>query len=382
MIEATTLFSPDWVLPPGESVLSLAEERGWTQSELAQRLGYSEKHVSQLINGKVPLTVDAALRLERVLGSTMDFWLALEANFQMHKARLEAGERHARWVDWLSELPLRELMACGAIDRQRVDARHKPGVVEQCLRFFGVASPDEWRNLYGGMQASFRRTRSEQSDVGAISAWLRLGERQAEKLDAPRYDRVRFEQALRNIRGLTRETPQVFEPQMRGLLRDAGVILVLVPAIPRAHVSGVARWLGPSRPLIQLSLYGKTNDRFWFTFFHEAAHLLLHANSREEKRSIFLDDPNSVRASDPREHEANEWSGNFLIPVERTPHLSGLRTKAAVVEFARQIQLHPGVVVGRLQHDGLIGVSWMNDLKESFRFMASGELPAEHTPGS
>lgn len=80
MTDLSAPFAPDWVSPPGESILDLAEERGWTQVELAQRLGYTEKHVSQLINGKVPLSVDAALRLERVLGSTADFWLAREAN--------------------------------------------------------------------------------------------------------------------------------------------------------------------------------------------------------------------------------------------------------------------------------------------------------------
>lgn len=368
MTEPSAPFAPDWVLPPGESILDLAEERGWKQAELAQRLGYSEKHVSQLINGKVPLTVDAAQRLERVLGSTMDFWLALEANYQNHKARLEAAECHAGWVSWLDELPLKDMMACGAIAKQRVDAKHKPGLVEACLRFFGVASPDDWRTHYGGMQMAFRRSRAEQCDVGAISAWLRLGEQQAEKFDGPRYDKARFEKALRAIRGLTCEAPEVFEPQMRKLLHEAGVLLVLVPAIPRAHVSGVARWLGPTRPLIQLSLYGKTNDKFWFTFFHEAAHILLHANSKEDKKSIFLDDPNAAHTGDPREHEANAWAGNSLIPLQYASVLPDLRSKAAVVDFARQIGVHPGIVVGRLQHDRHIEPSWMNDLKQSFRF--------------
>ena len=69
MTELSVPFAPDWVLPPGESILDIAEERSWTQAELAQRLGYSEKHISQLIHGKVPLSVDAAQRLERVLGS-------------------------------------------------------------------------------------------------------------------------------------------------------------------------------------------------------------------------------------------------------------------------------------------------------------------------
>ena len=368
MTELSALFAPDWVLHPGESILDIAEERGWTQAELAQRLGYSEKHMSQLINGKVPLTVDAAQRLERVVGSTMDFWLALEANYQKHKARLEAAERHAGWVPWLEELPLKELMACEAIPKQRLDSKHKPGLVEACLRFFGVATPDEWRTHYGGMQMAFRRSRAEQSDVGAISAWLRLGEQQAEKLDGPKYDKPRFEKALHTIRGLTSEQPEVFEPQMRKLLHEAGVQLVLVPAIPRAHVSGVARWLNPTRPLIQLSLYGKTNDKFWFSFFHEAAHILLHANTKEEKKSIFLDDPNAAHTDDPREHEANQWSGNSLIPTQHVQSLASLRTKAAVIDFAQRIGVHSGIVVGRLQHDKLIDPSWMNDLKQSFRF--------------
>lgn len=368
MTELSVPFAPDWVLPPGESILDIAEERGWTQAELAQRLGYSEKHISQLINGKVPLSVEVAQRLARVLGSTMSFWLTLEANYQKHKARLEAAERHASWVPWLNDLPLKELMSCRAIPNQRLDSKNKPTLVEHCLRFFGVATPDEWRAHYGSMQVAFRRSRAEQSDVGAIAAWLRLGERQAEKLNTPKYDKARFEKALRTIRGLTGEPPEVFEPRMRKLLHEAGVLLVLVPSIPRSHVSGVARWLSPTRPLIQLSLYGKTNDKFWFSFFHEAAHILLHANSKEDKKSIFLDDPNAAHTDDPCEHEANEWSGNWLIPPQYAQALASLRTKVAVTSFAQEIGVHPGIVVGRLQHDKLIEPSWMNDLKQSFRF--------------
>ena len=258
-------------------------------------------------------------------------------------------------------------MASGAIPKARQDARHKPGLVEHCLRFFGVASPDEWRSHYGGMQVAFRRSRADQGDVGAIAAWLRLGEQQAEKLTGPPYDRKRFEQALHGIRSLTVEPPEVFEPQLRQLLHAAGVMVLLVPAIPRAHVSGAARWLGP-RPVIQLSLYGKTNDKFWFTFFHEAAHILLHANTKEERKSVFLDDPNAAHSQAPQEQEANHWARDFLIPGEYTAELPGLRTKASVLGFARRAGIHPGIVVGRLQHDGLIGPSWMNDLKRGLGF--------------
>lgn len=368
MTELSAPFAPDWVSPPGDTILDLIEERGWTQAELASRLGYTEKHISQLINGKVPLTDEAALRLERVLGSNAGFWLAREAKYREHSARLEAVKTQEDWVNWLDELPLKELMESGAITKCRIDAKHKSDLVDNCLHFFGVASPKEWRAHYGGMAASFRRSRVEQSNIGAISTWLRLGERKAEVLNVPKYDKARFEKALRIIRNLSNEQPKVFEPKMHELLHEAGVAFVLVPAIPRAHVSGVARWLSSTKPLIQMSLYGKTNDKFWFTFFHEAAHILLHANTKEDKKSVFLDDPNASHVNDPQEHEANQWAGNWLIPEQHNAILSNLQSKEKVCAFAEQIGIHPGVVVGRLQHDGLIHSSWMNSLKQSFRF--------------
>ncbi len=365
MTELPKSFTPDWVSPPGDTILDIIEERGWTQAELAKRLGYTEKHVSQLIGGK-PLTVDAAFRLERVLGSNVDFWLAREANYRKHLARIEAEKTYLGWSSWLDELPIKELMASDALPKLRNDAKNKHTLVEACLRFFGVAAPEDWRTHYCGMQADFKRSRVEQSDIGAISSWLRLGEQQAEKLDGLKYDKARFEKSLQIIRGLTREQPEVFEPQLRKLLQESGVALILVPAIPRAHVSGVARWLSPTRPVIQLSLYGKTNDKFWFAFFHEAAHILLHANTKEEKKSVFLDDPNASYSDDPKEYEANEWAGSYLIPAEYKAELVSLRSKVTVENFANKIGIHPGIVVGRLQHDGLIERSWMNDLKQSF----------------
>jgi len=367
MTELSAPYAPDWVSPPGETILDIIEERDWTQAELAQRLGYTTKHVNQLIKGKVPLTDDAAIRLERVVGSTVGFWLTREAKYRERCARLDATEKFTVWIDWLEQLPVKELMSAGAIAKCRIDAKSKPGIVESCLRFFGVASPDEWLKHYGQMQAAFRRSRAEQSDIGAISAWLRMGEQTAEKQDGPKYDRARFEAALDEMRTLTTLPPGEFQPRLQTLFHRAGVAFVLVPAIPKAHVSGVARWLNAHRPLIQLSLYGKTNDKFWFTLFHEAAHILLHA---KEKKSVFLDDPNQSGTDSVEERQANDWAGDFLIPERFVSELSDLRTRSAVCDFAKKIGIHPGVVVGRLQHDGLIEPSWMNDLRVSFRFQA------------
>lgn len=361
---SSSTFLPDWVSPPGDSILDFIEEREWTQTQLAERLGFSLKHTNQLIKGKVPLTEDAAIRLQSVLGASIGFWLKREALYREREALMNAEERHSAMIPWLDKIPVRELMDARAITPRRIDSKSKPGIVAELLSFFGVASPDQWESTYGEMALSFRRSRTDQSDTGAISAWLRMGERLAEKLDVPRYDEARFREALPQVRELTQLPPSKFISQLRKLFNDSGVALVIVPSVPRARVSGVARWLNPHRPLVQLSLYGKSNDKFWFTLFHEAAHILLHAN---QKKTVFLDDPSRSSTDSPEEHEADAWASDFLIPSHHANALAQLpKTRAAVCGFAAMLGVHVGVIVGRLQHDQLMDVTWLNDLKVSF----------------
>lgn len=358
-------FAPDWVSPPGDTILDLMEEREWTQQQLADRLGFSPKHVNLLINGKVSLTEDAAIRLQNVLGASVGFWLTREAQYRERAALLDAAQRNIAMVPWLERFPLKELMALEVLPKRRLDSKEKPGMVGELLAFFGVASPEQWESQYGKLELSFRRSREDQADVAAISAWLRLGERVAEGLDGPHYSEAKFRHAITEILTLTTQAPQEFSPRLQALLRDAGVAFVLVPALPRSHVSGVARWLNPHRPLIQLSLYGKTNDKFWFSFFHEAAHILLHS---KQKTAVFLDDPVKRGSDSVEEQEADAWARDRLIPPAVANAFATLpHTRAAVVRFAAEIGIHPGIVVGRMQHDGLLDVTWLNDLKVSFQ---------------
>jgi HTH-type transcriptional regulator / antitoxin HigA len=169
MIETTRPFTPDWVSPPGDTIADLLEERDWTQAQLAERLGYTTKHISLLINGKAPINEETALKLERVLGSTAAFWLRYEAQYRAALARIEEENRLKGWISWLDRLPVKELMNLGVIPKCHLIAKNKPGLVKKLLQFFGVASPEDWEKYYAGMEIAFRRTRFEQSDVGAFA---------------------------------------------------------------------------------------------------------------------------------------------------------------------------------------------------------------------
>lgn len=305
-------FQPDWVSPPGNTISDVLEERGWQQREFAERLGYTQKHVSQLITGKVPITVDAAKRLERVLGSGMEFWLALEMNYQTQQNRLEQQALLASWGSWLTELPVRELMTLGVLSDRSLSAANRAANVEECLRFFGVASPDEWRAHYGGVRLAFRRTGHADADLGALTSWLRLGEREAERQHCAKYDGGLFISALERIRRLTSRTPTEVSAHIKKYLLQSGVCFVLAPALRNVRVHGVARWLGSVRPLIQMSPNHADPEAFWFTFFHEAAHILLHGTDRTDRTTVYLDDIHGSRPTSRQELEADEWARRWL----------------------------------------------------------------------
>jgi HTH-type transcriptional regulator/antitoxin HigA len=226
-------------------------------------------------------------------------------------------------------------------------------LIEPLLRFFGVASSAGWQEHYGQrLQANFRRAQPDkQTDVPAISAWLRLGELAAQDQDIAHYDAARLEAALPHLRALTTRSPDEISAGLKALCDAAGVHLAFVPALPGTHVSGVARWLPTGRPLVQLSLRGKWNDIFWFSFFHELGHLLKHP-----KRSIFLDDGSASHPDEsPEEREANTFARDWLIPPAHQPDLEALPLDAASVQaFAAHIGIHPGIVVGQLQNRGRI----------------------------
>ena len=150
--------------------------------------------------------------------------------------------------------------------------------------------------------------------------------------------------------------------ELPAICAQAGVTVVIVPELPRTRICGATRWLAPTKALIQLSLRYRTDDQFWFTFFHEAGHILLHG-----KRSAFVDEEAAV--DDEHEHEANAFARDQLIvPADferlRAHRRRGYYSAEMIERFAAEIGIAPGIVVGRLQHDNELQKTHLNGLKK------------------
>ena len=355
MIEAADRqYRPDYAIPPGETVRETLEALGMTQAELSRRSGLSAKHVNQILQGQAPVTPETALAFERVLGVPARFWNSLEANYQARRVRLREGEVSPDDAEWMRRLPMKEL-----IDRGIIESSTDAGALrERLLAFFGVANRKSWDAVWLAPDASFRRSGVFAADPHATATWLRIGELEARNADVAVFDRARFLEALATIRSLMTQPPERFEPEMRRLCAESGVVLVITDGLARTRANGVARWLSPTVALVQLSLRGRWEDVFWFSFFHEAGHVVLHG-----KRETFLEGDTRTGAE---EQEADEFASNMLIPKRYAPDLFRIRTLSEAQALARRLAIPPAIVVGRLQHEGLLAQHVGNKLRRRF----------------
>ena len=340
-------FAPDWVTIPGETIADLLEERAWTQAELAARTGFSDKHVNLLLKGKAVISQDTALKLERVLGSTARFWLSLEAQYREHLARQESFRLLEGQAAWLKELPLSDMIKYAWVKK----CQDKSQQMLECLRYFGVATVEAWRKQYEQPVAAYRASEKLTRVPASVSSWLRVGERAAEDARCGDFDRAKFELALDEVRALTVEKdPSVFLPKLVEICVKAGVLVVLAPAPKGCPVSGATKWLG-QKALIMLSLRGKTDDKLWFTFFHEAGHIIKHG-----RRMIFLDILGEDGLNPEEEDEANAFARDKLIPAKEYSQFvaEGVFNKASIVQFSKSQGIAAGITLGRLQFDGYL----------------------------
>jgi HTH-type transcriptional regulator/antitoxin HigA len=346
MSEHTTI--EDFATAPGVTLQDSLDALGMSQAELAERTGLSDKTINRIIKGIDPVTHSTALALEKVLKVPAAFWLKLESNFREHIARQAEERKLEGFADWARRFPYPDMVRKGYVSAAR-SAEEKAGVL---LRYFAVATPNQWQAVYEEMscELSYRKSLKAKDRMPSLSAWLRQGEILAQSAATGDFNATTFTQNLQEIRTLTCKAPSEFVPKLKSLCAEAGVIYELVPELPGLGVCGVMRWFH-GRPLIQQSLLFKTNDNYWFTFFHEAKHVL-----QMRKKQIFIEGGNSEPEDFKREEEANRFAGEILIPNDswETFVSTGSFDSARIRAFAKKIKIHPGIVAGRLLKENQI----------------------------
>lgn len=353
-------FKPDWVSPPGQTIADILQQRNYSSAEFARRMGCTSSEVIELLKSHTGISPEIAHKLELVLGASADFWMTREAHYRGSVVCARKEARSKGDEDWLNQVPARDMRQRGWLDPHL----SLTDPLAACLRFFGVASVEAWNATYRDVLENtvFRTSAAFDSRPAAVAAWLRQGEIQAASIDCEPWDPKRFRAALSEIRPLSRKRdPKLFLPELVRRCAQCGVAVVIVRAPAGCRASGATRFLSPEKALLLLSFRYLSDDHFWFTFFHEAGHLLIHG-----KKELFLE---GSKVASVMENEANEFSARILVPPEFQAKLASLRIdRHEIRAFAKMLRISPGVIVGQLQHLGRIGPNQLTTLKARFQW--------------
>lgn len=345
-------FEPKWATPPGATALDLLHERGLAVGDLSRRGDHDVDEVTNLLFGLSPLTDEWAHILAHVLGSTPAFWLRREEIYRSDLQRLCGNASD----DWLSELPVRDMVSFGWIPSGKSCEEAR---LNACA-FLGVATSHAFASRYERLlsTSAYRTSQAFKTNTSALAAWLRKGEIDASSINCRPWSAEKLRTAVDDLRALTRERePSVFLPLLERKLAECGVAMVVARSPEGCRASGATRFLSPEKALLQLSFRYLADDQFWFTVFHEIAHLLLHAHEE-----LFLEGLEERHSA--AELEADKFAREMLFERVGVEALDDVEaTRFCIARLAKRAGIAPGIVVGQLQEKQRIPFSYFNYLK-------------------
>lgn len=341
------VIETDYAVHPGAFIREWLDENDMSQGELARRMDVSSKHVSKLLSG-ARLTEDVALKLELVTGIASRIWLSYEATYRADLARIGATAQMAAHIDEIQAYPVPFLRKQGFISA----TARKPGeLVLEVLAFFGVASLDELHRRSMPPGVAFRQDAAVAVSAAAVQTWLQIIHLEVAASDPVdhEFDAAILEELIPSLRALSATADESTGATLVSELANAGVKLLFVQETPGIRAHGIAFWDRGRFPVVALTARGKEDGKFWFSLFHEICHLLKHKH--DDVYIDYVKEPGSE--IDAREAEADSFASDVLISSKDALRLPSLHSKNDIASFAAEIGVSPGVVVGRLHHEGL-----------------------------
>lgn len=355
----------DLAIPPGEYLEEVLDDLGMTKDELAKRMGRPAPKLSAIYRGGKAITSETALQLEKVVGIPAHIWTGLESEYRLTLARQaerREDEHLKEEAGLVAAFCYKQLARLGKVKDTRIGKER----VRELHRFLGVTSLRSVENVsrYG---LAFRQISTSKNQPGkeALVAWLRVGERAAHVTDCKVFHKALLQKALGEIRSMTTQGPDKFLTRLRELLAECGIVLVLCPHFPKTYVHGATFSLGQEKVVVMMTIRGKWSDIFWFSLFHELGHVLLHG-----QRKMFLEHDGGNPEHIKQEEEANIFAGDSLIPPESYQKFTSLGdySEISIRRFAKEVQIHPGIVVGRLHNDRHLQHRWLNKLRIQYEW--------------
>ena len=322
---------------PGYYIKEIVDESGLTQEDFAKRLDTTPKNLSLLIRGEQSLSIDIAMKLSRMIGTSVSYWLNLQNAYDALIAQFKSEEEleaERKVFEYFDYKYFRENYALPDLPRKKNEQ------IKKVREFLNVATLSVFTRR--DMAVSFRNSTTEITEASIVKAntMVQIATNKALKVEAPKFNKKKFEEAVQYALTLTQKHNEFYSLIYKAFL-EAGVIFVILPNISGSKTNGATKKIGDNIMLLvnDRRLYA---DSFWFTLFHEIGHIV------NGDYGISFE-----KETGKQEEAADKYAEDMLIPPEQYQEfVSNNRfDMCAIKEFATHIDRDPGIVLGRLQND-------------------------------
>ena len=329
------------VFPVSKYIRDELLTRGWTQSDLAYVMGRTGSEISTLMTGRRQLSPELAQELGVVLGKGAEHWLSIDNAYRL--SQTDYVDQALILRSELFSFPIKEMQKRSWIP----ETRDTKELQQELRRFFddelGRPHPDSYELPFG---TAFKRTAKESALNNAEKAWLARAKQLAKACPAGKFNESNIPRLKAELRRLAAKTQAAHRAP--AVLASAGIRYIVVEPLPTVKIDGAAFWLDAESPVIAMSLRFDNIGSFWFALIHELDHI--------ENRDAFSFDDLQAKPNDEVEERASQNAANLLVPEQELHAFiracSPRYSEARINNLATRLQIHPGIIVGQLQHRG------------------------------
>lgn len=335
------IFPDELLIHPGETLFEIIQERNISQKELAIRTGFTEKHISTVINGQKNISAEFAMKLEYALGIPASFWRNLQTNYDLEV--VEFKEKH-NITDDEKEIAKEIKEPVESILNQNIRINNGVDLVYKLRQILSVSSLTSLPQLN---TAQYRAQFAENTSENIMYVWQYLCEKKAENQTDKQLDVLKLQNSINDIKNIMHEDATKHIALIQKILNDCGILFIVEKNVKRAPIKGLTVKTKKGQVLIALTIRGKFIDIFWFTLFHEIAHVIngdyLKNQKKWEKDNII-------------EKIADDFAANVLIDKNKYEEFTKKQEYSikSIYSFAEKNNVLPAIVIGRLMKDNRI----------------------------
>ena len=323
---------------PGYYIADVIEDMGVSQAEFATRLGTNTKTLSYLLNGQANITNDLAKKLSVMMGTSPDVWLNLQNTYDQKLIEIQQAKDFDEQAEIVRLIDYKYFTEVVGLPVTKA--------IKEKIANLGVNDVNE-KNIINSR------------------AWIQTAINFSHRIETKPYDAEKLKAYLPELRSMTVQSPEVFMPRMREIFAECGVAFVLLPNLKNSGVNGAVKWINDERVVLAMNNRRLDADIFWFSLFHEIKHVL-----QRKIKTVFISygEKEMIEMNEKLEEDADNFATNYLIPVSAFRRFSPTKytSDAEIIAFAKSIGVHPGIVAGRLQHEGILLPNRCSKFKEKY----------------